>query len=781
MTSGALVSIRLHIARGADINAVDDKGRSPLMLAAALGLRDVCAELLSAGADPTVIDGVGNDALRLAQSAGHMNVIELLPADFPKAVPVVDAPGADPNELLAGLPEEEPDDSGWAVEEEPTTPPVIQDATATATSVQSQISLHRPFDDSADWIDVDIELPLAEVARRRSDLTADDLELIRNLVRGAVETGRVILEPIIEEIFGLDLQGGTQLRSRLQAVCGDLGVVVEDPESYDISHSLYAPAEQHVDEAVDDAMAFLADLNSGRGDALSGFARDMGRFELLSAEEERDVGRAMAAAEELVVDALARHPHAIAAILEAAGAIERGERPLSSMIEGMSSEPDPSTYDSTELGGVEEAAVAETQPEDESTSLDSFLELVAEARSIQAGLIKDRKVVGGAATQMGATLRRMRIRWPFIAMITRQVRGQHPQLNSTKALSDSFDALRTVRARLVNGNLRLVFSMARKYSFTSMPLADLVQEGCIGLMRASEKFDYRRGFKFSTYASWWIRQGILRAIADQERLIRIPVHMVESMNLVRRSTKDFEKSRLRPPTVAELADQLSLSQRKIQQILDIQRTPIELDGLCPEHPDLLLMENLQSESLGPQGCAEQQAVKKAVQEMLGILPEKLARILSMRFGIPDGDEQTLEEVGRSFNVTRERIRQLEAKAMRLLRGKVGRKRRMGKKAEVREEEAGDLEDDETQPTATSEDTPSPKRLPSAIENWIEDATQLARLNGFTVADKRSSGGGVLISHPPSRENTRSIALKQLEKQFRWLGFRKVSDRSYWRI
>lgn len=781
VTSAALVSVRLHISRGTDINAVDDKGRSPLMLAAALGHRDICAELLSAGADAEAIDSQGNDALSIARVAGHLDVIgllsELVPKVPPPATETAEAHPSTPSEML-----QETDGSGWESEDDPATPSLRQGAAVAALGVQTQISLHRPQDDSADWLDVDIDIPTTEVDRRRSDLTSGDLEMIRNLVRSAVETGRVILEPLVAEIFGSDTQGGNQFVSRLRTVCGDLGIVIEEPGSYETSHWLEEPAEQSIDETLNEAMAFLADLSLGRDDALYGFARDMGRFELLSAQEEKEIGKAMEAAEERVVDALARHQHAVAEILDAAGAIERGERPLSLTVENSSAEGEVPPDEPVEGNATAQASIeGEALAEDESSNLEGFMALVAEARAIQSSLVKDRKVVGAAAIQMASVLRRMKLRWSFVASVVRKAQRQHPNLNSTLALMDSVNALQAARARLVNGNLRLAFSMARKYSFASVPLADLVQEGCLGLMRAAEKFDYRRGFKFSTYASWWIRQAISRAIADQERLIRVPVHMVESMNLVRRTARDFEKARSRAPTVSELADQLSLSQRKVQQILEIQNTPIQMDDLDPDHPDMALVQSIHCDSTGPEAAMEERTRRRAVQEMLDSFEEKkLSRILAMRFGIAGEEEQTLEEVGRAFHVTRERIRQLETKAMRFLRGKVGRRLRMDRSAKARVGQAVDPEaDDEVEGPNARKSSAKPESF--AIETWLEDATQLARINGYEVVDKRSSGGGVLISHPPDRENTRTVALKQLEKQFRWLGFRKVSDRSFWRI
>jgi len=264
-----------------------------------------------------------------------------------------------------------------------------------------------------------------------------------------------------------------------------------------------------------------------------------------------------------------------------------------------------------------------------------------------------------------------------------------------RRIEKCFNEYEEAKRKLSGGNLRLVVSIAKKYRNRGLSFLDLIQEGNTGLMRAVDKYEYRRGYKFSTYATWWIRQAITRAIADQARTIRIPVHMIETMSKLRNISKRFLQDTGREPGLEELADEASLPLAEVRRVLKISRHPISLDRPVGESEDSYFGDFLEDETAeSPVTAATQEMLKSKIDHVLKTLTYREREIIKLRYGIGDGQTYTLEEVGRIFRVTRERVRQIEAKAVRKLQHPVRSRKLEGFLDKKKEDESKQDRQDE---------------------------------------------------------------------------------------
>lgn len=302
-------------------------------------------------------------------------------------------------------------------------------------------------------------------------------------------------------------------------------------------------------------------------------------------------------------------------------------------------------------------------------NLDEIEELLSHGFKIAEDKPKPHVVKGEESAETGSEFQGIGVD-DTVRMYLREI-GRFPLLNASEevVLAKKIKVGdRVAKHKLVNSNLRLVVSIAKKYTGRGMLFLDLVQEGNLGLIRAVEKFDHRKGYKFSTYATWWIRQAITRAIADQARTIRIPVHMVETINRLRKTSRQLLQKLGRKPTEVEIARHSRMSIAKVREVIKISQVPLSLEMPVGDEESSRLGDFVEDVGVaGPNEVVMHGLLREDLEEVMQSLTDRERTVLKMRFGLDDGHPRTLEEVGREFHVTRERIRQIEAKALRKLK------------------------------------------------------------------------------------------------------------------
>jgi len=658
--SGIQAAVRLHILRGIEVNAIDEKGRTPLILAASKGHTETCKILLEAGADPRMQDNEGIDALTIALGKNMDCLVELLKKSLSELDNNVDTGTIQlhqesiENQKIDQLnsPDEAFDLSGWESEEDSPTPPQDDECLAMVSAIHRVISAHTPIDNDEDWSDVDIDLPSSQrnhIRNWNDEIRNEVLRLFLVALQESNASHRWI------EDVALDNKGAPDLEfeRRLVFILEELGVIVDDVEW--LQPGIPIPLNEDMEDIANEALSFLGELTTQNIDPQRLYEKDMAKIvTLLSREDEAELGSIIDKGLEEALIAIAGSAPAITEILYVADKIQMNEIPLGAMVnretiilpEHDSSAEDVYHFQEDDKDVCEEAT----------SDLTVHLETI---RNLLPHLSKENNQI------ILNSLREVRLSWAFLEELCNRLGQSITDPIAHSALVFALDKVTAAKTRMVESNLRLVYSIARKYVYSGLPFLDLIQEGNIGLIKAAEKFDYRRGFKFSTYATWWIRQSITRAIADQVRLIRVPVHMVELVNQVERAKERIEQTTGLIADAANIGRQLSIPKEKVIKVLRASSEIVPIDSLSIE--DVSNAEFFFSASTGPEESAMQIELKDEVGYILDALDFRDAEVLRLRFGINKHDEQTLEEVGMIYGLTRERIRQIEAAALRKLR------------------------------------------------------------------------------------------------------------------
>lgn len=841
--AGVESAVQIHIDRGDDLNARDASGMTPLMLSAARDKPGVCKLLLSAGADHGMLDPSGRTAFDIAIASGSDATAAVLQAFRPPAchysppevalesgperaseptqpcapVPADEAtppirkaataetPGQDapplqpahapaspPADAVDGLDDSEFDLSGWEAEEEQQRPEADEVVLESATAVQTAITAHEPIDSSAEWDDIDAYLPELALPLAR----ADDVEgraRLRLLLLRALREGSVPALDVNAQATNEDRSPNPEAEAYLAKVINDLGAEVDERFEYagaDESFEVFVdPEESPAEEAaLDEALAAIDRATSPRHEPLRIYQREFQRIRLLTADEEVQLAKDMEAALDLALDALANWPDGIGRILAAGADAMAGSRQLSTIWVGGEPDPEPASAGGLEAGesvaeDSEDAAEDDGEPRNSGIADTGEAGFAEELRRL-ASLTEAEDGRIASPHEVRQALASLRLNRRFLLELIDAANGAAP----CPAFARAMAGFRKHRDRMTAANLKLAFFHAKKYLYSGEPLDDLAQEGNIGLLKAVDRYDWRRGFRFSTYATWWVRQQISRHVADKARTIRVPVHIFEKLQRAERFAQTFEATYGREPTLAELAERVEMPSHKLAALMRIAPEP---SAINEEGVDGKIAIDARDAYVSPDPAdvVGEIQLNRAVDRLISGLStkdRKEERILRLRFGIGVNEALTLDEIGMRFEVTRERIRQIEAKAIKKLRH-LSSSEPFGRLAlglrpvqsTLAQPDQEPSEEDETGsadsipqtagPKGQGSTSPTRKESDEAVASGTSALDQLlakAAGLGILVDDDRQSSGRVWVELVEANDNPhRRLARKLLESGF----------------
>lgn len=711
---GVESSVRVHVERGDDLDARDGNGMTPLMLSATRNRAVICRLLLDGGADESLLSPSGKTAFEIAVAVGAHEVAALLatanaPApdythlvnDAATLAPVALAPAPTLSTVFAcgskcgnefdvtinvstgfnsfepGALDEDPSElnlDGWEPEADSPPPESDQSVIAAVSAIHKTITEYDTFDSSSDWEDVDIDLPVESVPLLRVRDAASNQRL-RRLLLHAMRHRSISSLQIAALSVNPDGTSNPEMEAALSMGVYGVGAEIVDEAMYlggidQLDEFNGKESTFDEDAALDEALYFVEKTAFGRAEPLRFYQKELQRQKLLTSHQEIALVREMEKASQAAIDALATWPRGIALVLTAGRAVEAGQRRANSYTRGtLENEANaPITLEDAGVLGLPEAEQEDgaTDPPTGSESADPD---EAGHRSAQLSRSLTQLEIYLAATGPDESLAKetllsLRLNHEFLFEL-----ADAALTEDSRCATQYGAAMRDFRCaweQMVLANVKLAFSLAHKYRYSGEPLDDLAQEGNIGLLKAIERFDWRLGYKFSTYATWWVKQSLGRHIADKCRTIRLPVYVHANLQRLLWEKRALESQSNSTPDVHALATRMNMRPDKVAalQRLEPEGTPLD---------EASFAELMESDSVlglclpDPEESTTQSQLKHEIDRVLSTLQPKEEQVIRLRFGIGIDDEFTLEEVGKQFGVTRERIRQIEAKALNKLR------------------------------------------------------------------------------------------------------------------
>lgn len=777
--TGVEAAVALHISRGDDLNSRDGAGHTPLMLCALKDRPRICSLLLAAGAKSELVSRRGQTAFDIAIENGAAEVAMLLRPSTQQVGGEVGGNGA-----VADL-------DAWESEDEQAPPDVNPELAIQASQAHHEISRHTPQDLLTEWLDTEVYLPQrveAPTRLRDDDDVQSELRLI--LLRGIREGS--VPDMSIEDIAALlDIEHEHGLDSHLRQVLADLGAETDERFEYvgpDDNFKVYVEREATEEEEgiVSDVFMRLDSIIARRNESIRQYLRSIQHHSLLSAAEELLLGQTMDTSLQQAIDLIATDDAAIQHILAALRQVQVGAQKLGAISRGVN---DPRSTVVEPYAGEEsldvEAVPLEhpTDQESDQEDVDSFdaneeVQLHSIVQSLERHLSVETPRLSEVV--LCDILHSLRLSAGFLSKLA-DADDAWKSTTSRMTFCSAMQRYRQARDQMVTSNLKLVLSIAKKYVYSGLPLEDLTQEGNLGLIKAVERYDWRKGFRFSTFAIWWIRQQIGRSVADTGRTVRLPVHVHEKVQSLSWMIRKYQAVHDDQPSLVAMSEAMDMRVDKVAALLTYMEEITRIDSVDIDSvadPEFIS----RFHCADPEDVAIANEAAIVVPKLFDLLPRKQQYVLRLRHGIGVRDEQTLEEIGQSMGVTRERVRQIEVKALKALQNPPKHTQRNGI-SDVHSDSASDWQADrkekgkKTQVEASQQDPEAHAKDESEQKiSPLKQALLLAEELGIAVEDQRAENDGrlwVRITSFPS------VAAYRLVKKLRALGFREEVGKGYW--